>query len=288
MSQFSISKILLPVDFSDRCVGASRYAHLLANHFHSEITVLHVMPAYAEEPVPDFGGVILTRMLAARRAEAQRKLDQFFCPGLDGHTVTRLLSEGDPAEVIVDLAHSEHHDLIVMSTHGRGLFRRLLLGNVSSKVLHDADCPVWTGVHMERAATLEPLRLRRIACATDLTSNSAKIVNWAAGLAGEFQSELFLIHVVPKFEATAEADRLRQHIAETARARMEAFQKSCGTRAELVLETGEIPKSVSAAAARLQADLLVIGRSPEKGALGRLRANAYAIIRESPCPVVSV
>jgi len=41
-------------------------------------------------------------------------------------------------------------------------------------------------------------------------------------------------------------------------------------------------------AERVQADLLVIGRGSAAGIFGRLRTNAYAIIRQSPCPVVSV
>jgi nucleotide-binding universal stress UspA family protein len=39
---------------------------------------------------------------------------------------------------------------------------------------------------------------------------------------------------------------------------------------------------------RLEADLVVIGRGASSGMLGRLRTNAYSIIRQSPCPVVSV
>ena len=50
----------------------------------------------------------------------------------------------------------------------------------------------------------------------------------------------------------------------------------------------EVPFAVSTTALHKNADLLVIGRSVENGALGRLRTNAYSIIRQSPCPVVSV
>jgi nucleotide-binding universal stress UspA family protein len=38
----------------------------------------------------------------------------------------------------------------------------------------------------------------------------------------------------------------------------------------------------------VQADALVIGRGSAAGLFGRLRSNAYAIIRQAPCPVVSV
>jgi nucleotide-binding universal stress UspA family protein len=41
-------------------------------------------------------------------------------------------------------------------------------------------------------------------------------------------------------------------------------------------------------ARHLNAGLLIIGRSPSHGGLGRLRCHAYTIIREAPCPVVSV
>jgi len=52
------------------------------------------------------------------------------------------------------------------------------------------------------------------------------------------------------------------------------------------VESGEVSKAVRAAAGRLNADLVVIGRGAADNA--RLRTNAYGIIRESPCPVVSV
>jgi hypothetical protein len=47
-------------------------------------------------------------------------------------------------------------------------------------------------------------------------------------------------------------------------------------------------KVVCAAAERLSAGLLVIGRGSASGGFGRLRTHAYALIRQSPCPVVSV
>jgi nucleotide-binding universal stress UspA family protein len=49
---------------------------------------------------------------------------------------------GDPAPVIVDRARSWGADLIVMGTHGRSGFKRLVLGSVSQAVLHEAPCSV--------------------------------------------------------------------------------------------------------------------------------------------------
>jgi nucleotide-binding universal stress UspA family protein len=56
----------------------------------------------------------------------------------------------------------------------------------------------------------------------------------------------------------------------------------------VVVEEGTPSRIVAGVAARQDADLVVIGRSPAEGFLGRLRANAYAIVSDSPCPVVSL
>ena len=58
--------------------------------------------------------------------------------------------------------------------------------------------------------------------------------------------------------------------------------------AKIVIESGPVVQTLSEIAKDKHADLLVIGRHHESGILGRLRDTAYAIIRESPCPVVSV
>jgi nucleotide-binding universal stress UspA family protein len=57
---------------------------------------------------------------------------------------------------------------------------------------------------------------------------------------------------------------------------------------EILIESGDAAKMVCSLASRTGADVLVIGRGSAAGVFGRLRANAYSIIRQSPCPVVSV
>ena len=54
------------------------------------------------------------------------------------------------------------------------------------------------------------------------------------------------------------------------------------------MEMGPVSKVVHAASVHHQADLVVIGRGKIHAALGRLRTNAYTIIRDAPCPVLSL
>lgn len=73
-----------------------------------------------------------------------------------------------------------------------------------------------------------------------------------------------------------------------AEAELQQLRCDSGAEAQLVVEPGEPAQVIAAAAQRIGADVVVIGRGSAGGAIGRLRANAYAIIRQSPCPVVSV
>jgi nucleotide-binding universal stress UspA family protein len=56
--------------------------------------------------------------------------------------VETLLELGDHAQVIIDTANKNHYDLIIMGSRGLSVFKELLLGSVSFKVMHHASCPV--------------------------------------------------------------------------------------------------------------------------------------------------
>ena len=181
----SLSKILLPVDFSERSVGAARYARCLAEHFRSQLILLHVVPpSVYDVGCLEGGGVVAGDLGVLRTEQACRDLDAFLSADLGDVDVQRTVLEGDPAPAIVDFAHCNHVGLIVMPTHGYGPFRRFILGSNTAKVLHDADCPVWTGIHMQEAAP-RPVAIRRILCAVDLGEQSQQALRWAAWIRGK-------------------------------------------------------------------------------------------------------
>ena len=287
----ALAKIVAPVDFSDRSAGAVRYAALLARHFGSELVLLHVFTP----PPMEFGDTagpdsVLNELYRNLAKEAAGELEQFQTNLLAGLSVRRVVLEGDTAQRIVEYAHNEHAGLIVMATHGYGPFRRFILGSNTAKVLHDADCPVWTGVHLEQAPAPAADGPRRILCAVDLGPQSRKTVEWAMGLQTEFAAGLTLVHAITPISDDPEAmaaewlDRLRQN----ALAELKSLQQQTGAHAELVVESGEPAHVASSVACRLNADVLVIARGSAAGVFGRLRTNAYAMIRQSPCPVISV
>ena len=74
-----------------------------------------------------------------------------------------------------------------------------------------------------------------------------------------------------------------------ARKDVEKIQKQAGAAdAEVCIREGNVSREVCSFAQSIGADLLVIGRGAPDHEIGRLRTNAYAIIRQAACPVVSV
>jgi nucleotide-binding universal stress UspA family protein len=262
---FQLRRILFPVDFSSRCRGAAAYVQAIAGRFEAELILLHVVEATYNSTLEDL------------RESRMEKFESFFDKSLRHLQVKTLVEHGEAAQKIVECASVNHADLIMIPTQGMGIYRRLILGSTSAKVLHDADCPVWTGVHLENAPPLEAVTCQRILCAVDLKPASARVLDWACRMAEEYQAELTLLHVTSGSET--------QHARNEARRALELLQKAAGCRAAVRVEAGDASKVVALLAGELKADLLVIGRKSEAGVLGRLDMTAYSIIRQSPCPV---
>lgn len=165
-----------------------------------------------------------------------------------------------------------------------------MLGSVTAKVLHDSLCPVWTGVHIEHPSAVAP-DLKTVMCGVDLTEDGIAPVRFASGLADDSKAKLFLVHAVPGAEVIPEkyfdAD-LRQYLEQDARKLIGQLQQTAGVTAPLCLGAGKISHVVRDSALGHRADLIVIGRGRASHTLGRLRSNVYSIVRDAPCPVISV
>ena len=94
----SLSKILLPVDFSERSVGAARYARLLASQTQCELILLHVVPPvpFQLDPV-EMAAATAGELYRSQRESLQRELDDLRDAELAGIKVRTLLLDGDPA-----------------------------------------------------------------------------------------------------------------------------------------------------------------------------------------------
>lgn len=291
-----LDKILVPIDFSERSRIATLDAAKLARRCRSKVTLLYVNELAVVHPTtgplgfgvsPAKAAAVEAGIISRRRQE----LDTFGVAELDKVSVKRLVCSGDPAKVIVDHAHSAGMDLILMPTHGRGSFRRLLLGSVTAKVLHDAECPVWTGTHVGDAPAPRPSEVHHVMCGVNFGPQSAKAVRWAADFAAEFGAKLTVVHAVLGSPPNLPERYMFQWHGEAiggAEERLRALLLASDAEADVLIVDGETPAALGAAVRQQGAGLLVIGRSCVPGRDGRLGSDAYGIICHAACPVVSI
>src|SRR5437763_1000535 len=132
----TINHILFPFDFSQQGLQVAPFVAAAARRFKATVTLLGIVPPSFDSAPAGIDRVGAsptewTRALKARLDAAP--IDQFA-----GLQVERVALSGDPAFKITEFAHDHGIDLITMPTHGLGMFRSLLMGSVTSKVLHDA------------------------------------------------------------------------------------------------------------------------------------------------------
>ena len=281
--------VLFPVDMSDNCTTAVPFVEAMVRKLEANLTLLHVLempPAYFTDwcgymSMVDTQGIINSR---------QNEFDSYLRDRFSGLHVDRVMFEGDPAQAIIKFTQEQATDLIMMPTYGYGVFRHLLLGSVTAKVLHEALCPVWTGVHIENTPAVST-SIERIMCAVDLTKSSVATMRFADQFAKEFNAKLWLVHAVPGPEVGPEKyfdSDFQIFLEAEARKTIAKMQQEERIDAQLCLGTGDVANVVQQAALHHEANLVVIGRGHATRLLGPLRTNVHAVIRKSPCPVISV
>jgi len=136
---FPYKTIVCPVDFDDNSFTAVVKAAEIARHFQASVILVHVIPfAYSLGEVPPPWG------LQAEEKAARDKLVTLTESALSGLKHESVLYTGDVITGILDAEKKYQADLMVIATHGRRGFARLILGSVAAAVVRKAACPVLT------------------------------------------------------------------------------------------------------------------------------------------------
>ncbi|MFW9966865.1 MAG: universal stress protein [Candidatus Thorarchaeota archaeon] len=139
--QVQIKTVLVAVDGSEYSNKAVRYACAIGPSLGAEVILLHVVPMLVSatpyhDTVSDQPFLALQKVGEEILANAGR-----LASGLDCE-VTELISHGDPANKIVDIACEREVELIIMGSRGVSGIKRLFVGSISDKVVNHAPCPV--------------------------------------------------------------------------------------------------------------------------------------------------
>ncbi len=140
-----ISKILVPVDFSECSLHALDYALAFAEQFEARLVLLHVVePAASADSYLSVAPVL--EDTNQNIVEAGRERLETLCRRRLGNKVPfeMLVRMGRAHSEIPDTASAMGVDLIILATHGRTGLQHVLLGSTAEKVVRHAACPVLT------------------------------------------------------------------------------------------------------------------------------------------------
>jgi len=296
-----IKLILCPVDFSEFSVRAYDHALSLAEHYRAKLVAMHIVEL-ARYPFADYvastgdygdfcralceGGKEQLRQFVKNHARKEIQ------PELVVH-------EGAAPDCILSLAKEERVDLIVMGTHGRRGYDRLVLGSVTNRVMRRTPCPVVavckpphesianesTAADKERGYVH---RLSRILFCTDFSENSERALDYAISVTGEYDAELTLLHVMEDVPSAAKAE---ESLATATRQldKLVRPERSKAIKTKTKVRIGKPYQQIVQLAEEIQADLVVMGVRG-RGALdvAVFGSTTYRVLQLGPCPVMAV
>jgi nucleotide-binding universal stress UspA family protein len=297
----TIKHILCPIDFSEFSRHAVVRAAAIAAAHRASITALHVVPFQPRyTPFPLEIDAAAFRMTPAEREILQRQLLDFAGQGLppvvpvgaqvvDGLTV--------PTEIVAQ-AERLNPDLIVMGTHGRGGFQRLLLGSVTERVLRTARQPVLT----VGATDLAPNSgsFKRILCGVDFSECSLAALAYALTLADASAAQVAIVNVIewvplgyePLVGPPTDFAGYRMSAETSGRDRLHTAVVNANLKkvtAEEIVTSGKPHREILRIAGERASDLIVLGihgRNPiDRMFFG---STAEPVVRHAPCPVLTV
>jgi nucleotide-binding universal stress UspA family protein len=289
-------KILFPVALSHSVAGLAPSVKEIAQRFDASVILLN-----AFNPVPEyfFGPssetpcgskerpIFFSPELQRVRNRQERRLEKFAQAHFSGIRHSARIVDGNPARVIEWVAKCEDIDLVMMPTGGLGMFRRFLISSVTSKILHDVACPVWISNHRLERAWASPAEYHSILCAIKMSQEDDAVLETASLFAQAYGARLCLLHI-----RSVSNEDCEQCTSQTIR---QAFDRVCRAKGWRIstdvcvrILNGEKTSDIRPTASEQDADLIIVGRGRDRGAFSRAFSQLCTIIRESPCPVLSV
>jgi nucleotide-binding universal stress UspA family protein len=286
--------ILCPTDFSEFSDIAFRYALSLAQHYRARLLLQHVVELW-RHPEIDFAAAQYYEEFRGRLLQNSEEELQKFAKSRAANEaqLERVVRHGIAADCILALAEEHKVNLIVMGTHGRRGFDRVMVGSVTERVLRKASCPV-LAVHnpspdfLSSRKQSDPVHLNRILFCTDFSENSQRALSYAISLTAEYNAELTLVHVLEQIPGGCGIDEATATVIEQLE-NMIPSEKPDMRGINIVVRTGHPYQQIIQFASEAQIDIVVMAVRG-RGALNLavFGSTTYRVIQLGSCPVLAV
>jgi|SRR6266403_675328 nucleotide-binding universal stress UspA family protein len=291
-----IKLILCPIDFSEFSIRAYHYALSLAEHYRAKLVAQHIVELSRH---PSLGFVVSAGLYDEFRKALHQNAEQELRDFVKQHTRGQIhpelvVQQGAAADDILSFAQAQKADVIVMGTHGRRGFDRLVLGSVTDRVMRRAPCPVLAiskPPHDSMAADKQGHHihhLSRILFCTDFSENSEHALNYAISATAEYDAELTLLHVLEEIPTPGATQEAMATAAEQLD-KLIAPDKRKTIKMKTEVRIGKAYEQIIQFAAEQQVDMVTMGVRG-RGALDAavFGSTTYRVIQLGPCPVLAV
>jgi nucleotide-binding universal stress UspA family protein len=297
---FKNCQVLYPTDFSPNAEYARAYAAAFAKTFGGRVHVAHVVDVgVASGGAFGLRDADLLPLLDAMDERAKAQLESIENQlKLDGVDVVTHIQRGTPADTLVNMIEKHGCTLMVVSTHGRRGFDRLVFGSVAERLLRLSPVPVLSIKHPEHEFVRGlngNLEIKKILYPTDFSPFSEKGLPFAVSICREFGAALTLTYVheypigatelVPEGAAAVNAE-----MEKTARDLLSQWKsRITEVPVETELRMGSPYREVSEMVKEQEFDLVVMPTHGRSGVAHMfLGSVAERIARHAPCPVLTI
>ena len=284
----SVKKILLATDFSSVSEKAAAYARALARRFSSTVEIAHV---FDPSDVTSYEEAIVGLPVNERRRTANEDLerlrDGFSASGINAQTTS---PDGHrPSAGLLKIAKEHAVDLIIAGTQSKSGMERLLLGSTAEQLIRNAECPVLTVGPNARIPGNAPLVFHTIVYATDFSPEAAKAAIFALSFAQDSGAHLYFCYVLGLQTDTTAKKEFLDRTFQSALKRMIPESSYDWCSPECIVEHGNAAKAILEVAARVQADLIVLGARKASFWLTHIeRGLTPDLLAQATCPVMTV
>jgi universal stress protein A len=286
--QMNVRNILLATDFSDGSRRALDYALGIASRYGSRLYLFHcINPApynMAERPdavetTCDDALSELQELVAGLRRDGRLKNVE----------IKLMVEAGDLASILSQSVKDLDLNLIVVGTHGRTGWRKLVLGSVAEMIVDQISCPVLCVGPSTDRTRIQEFGPQNILVASEDSARSKLAESYASSLAHKYHSRLTAVDVLENRSGRvlARISQFSWYDPDASKADLDPAETKplrlpteIGTQSDLILRVAD----------RTAADLIVLAVPVTHRFTDRfLSSNSYyRVLCGAPCPVLTV
>jgi nucleotide-binding universal stress UspA family protein len=291
--------IFCATDFSEFADVVLAYGVAMAKRFDASLYICHVVDL---PTVSAYGEAVFDPIEYQQRfmESARQEIDRLL--GDAEVTYQPLITIGNTTEEIARLANEYIADLVITATHGRSGLRRFFLGSVTERLMRTLPCPLLVlrgSEEFSGQSASKQFPFKKILVGCDFSADSDLALDYSLSMAQEFESELHLVHVVEPsgykdlFKLSQESgEKFKEDLYDMIKEKLNSMvpkEALAWIQLQTKLLVGKPYAELIRYAQINEIDMIALGIRGH-GMVEELLVGSTTdrVIRQSPCPVLSI